>query len=477
MRTGTGSDSTSSPETVSTGTIRDGAIGRFVDDERGSYTLWSLVWFMLYAAFGGLAVDVTDAYRNQTLLQSTADAAALAAVMSLEKMGENPVAQANAYAATNMDAEANGDVLTDSDITFGNYDLEDRTFTAAATPTNAVHVVTRRAADNGNPVSMNFLRILGLFGLNPIWNVTTESIAVQAISICHNHGLIAGGTLEMSGQNSFYNNICLHGGEGMLLRNDNFFESGVSTSTLCTDCVGPEGSDPSVNEGWDEAWARGGENDPLFPLNALVADQYVDVLKALPDTASYSDMIDTFGLNFARLRYLFDENGAPPTRRIVDKALPDTLEPYSVYVVNCNGNVNLPSTPIRNVGIVTTCTVQVPASQTVDVQDVSIIADFDSPNPGIKFAGNGKVGHPSCKDGTLELYTTGSSIDFAAGGDVSNVRLISAKDIAWSAQANGPVGVMAEAIGNISMTSQASFGLCENKVINGPNQYTYRLVL
>ena len=57
------------------------------------------------------------------------------------------------------------------------------------------------------------------------------------------------------------------------------------------------------------------------------------------------------------------------------------------------------------------------------------------------------------------------------------MRLISAKDINWAAQANGPIGIMAEAVGDIKLTSLSSFGLCKNRVINGPNQYTYRLVL
>ena len=51
---------------------------RFLRDESGGYTIWSLVWFSLYVVMGGFAVDMTDAYRNVTLLQSTADAAALA---------------------------------------------------------------------------------------------------------------------------------------------------------------------------------------------------------------------------------------------------------------------------------------------------------------------------------------------------------------------------------------------------------------
>ena len=105
-----------------------------------------------------------------------------------------------------------------------------------------------------------------------------------------------------------------------------------------------------------------------------------------------------------------------------------------------------------------------------------IIADFDSPNDGISFAGNGKFGEETCNDGTLELYTTGSSIKFAASGDVSNVRLISAWNIDWAAQANGAVGIHAEAVNDITLTTQANFGLCANAIGNGPNQYTYRLV-
>src|SRR3546814_12135356 len=124
----------------------------------------------------------------------------------------------------------------------------------------------------------------------------------------------------------------------------------------------------------------------------------------------------------------------------------------------------LPSTPMRNVGIISTCAVQVPASQTIDAKNVAIIADFDSPNAGINFAGGGKFGQPTCGDGTLELYTTGSSIKFAASGDVSNVRLISAVDIIWSAQANGAVGVHAEAVGDISLTTQANFRSEERRV-------------
>ena len=64
---------------------------------------------------GGLAVDVTDAYRNQTLLQSTADASSLAAVMSLPDQTDG-LAQALVYASDNMAPAINGNVLN-ADVT------------------------------------------------------------------------------------------------------------------------------------------------------------------------------------------------------------------------------------------------------------------------------------------------------------------------------------------------------------------------
>lgn len=452
----------------------------FLRDERGSYTLWSLSWFILYVALGGLAVDVTDAYRNQTLLQSTADSAALAAIMSVGKSWENPVAQANQYAALNMAAEYNGDVLVDSDITLGNWDFATRTFTQAGTPVNAVHVATRRASENGNPVIMNMLRILGLFGVSQQWDVSAEAIAVAGVSVCHNNGLIAGRQVSLTVGNDFYNNICVHGVEGLIVRESNTFEQGVATSTTCFDCVGPDDNDPSDNEGWNEAWARGGENDPLHPLNANMVDDYVDVLKELPDLADYQDLLYTYGANYANWRYLFRDDGSPPDRVTVS-TLPDTLVPHTVYMVNCQGNMRLPyNTPIRNVAIVSSCTIQDTGNpnNALDLVNVAIAADFDSSDPGIKLSAKGNFGNRDCDDlGMVELYTNGSDIKFAAEGDVNSVRLISARDIEWAAKANGTVGVMAEAVRDIKMTSQSDFGLCPNESVNGPNQYTYRLVL
>lgn len=449
----------------------------FLSDEQGGYTLWSVAWFIVYAGLGGLAVDVTDAYRHETQLQATADAAALAAIMSVDEPGGDPIAQANFYGGANMNPSHNGDVLVDADVTLGVWDFTTRTFTAGATPTNAVHVATRRATENDNPVGMNFLRILGLFGLNTWWDVATEAVAVGAVSSCHNNGLIAGNRVSQTSGNSFFANMCVHGVQGLSLGEGDYFESGVATSTTCTDCVEP--NDPSGNEGWDEAWWRGGPNEPLFPFNADAVVDYVDVLRALPDTSSYADMLSTYGRNYADWAYLFHPDGSPPTLH-QGSTLPDTLQPYTVYDIGCSGQIGLPTTPVRNAAIVTTCRIHVPASATMDLVDVALAVDLYPSNPsnnGIHIAGNGIIGNTDCNSGGVEIYTTGSSIHFAAGGDVNDVRLISGWNIDWAANATGRVGVAAEAVNDITLRTNTDFGLCPGGTANGAKQLTYRLVL
>ena len=185
---------------------------KFLRDESGGYTIWSLIWFSLYVAMGGLAVDMTDAYRNQTLLQSTADASALAAVMSLPDQDDG-LAQALVYAADNMNPAINGFVLDADEVIFGNWDFSARTFTPSTTSPNAVRVITRRDDANNNPLATNFLRILGLWGL-PFdrWNISVEAIATKYIPKCllHENSLVAGNMVDVTSKNIF-DNICIHG--------------------------------------------------------------------------------------------------------------------------------------------------------------------------------------------------------------------------------------------------------------------------
>ena len=49
----------------------------FFREEFGGGTIFGLLWFILIVGICGLAVDTTNGFRNKTMLQATADTAAL----------------------------------------------------------------------------------------------------------------------------------------------------------------------------------------------------------------------------------------------------------------------------------------------------------------------------------------------------------------------------------------------------------------
>jgi hypothetical protein len=71
------------------------------------------------------------------------------------------VKTAVSLAEKNLPVAENGTVLPKDDVAMGSWDGATRTFTPAGSPTNAVRVVTRRAAANGNAVELFFARLMG----------------------------------------------------------------------------------------------------------------------------------------------------------------------------------------------------------------------------------------------------------------------------------------------------------------------------
>ncbi len=187
------------------------SIRTFIGDENGGYTVWSLTWFMLYVALGGIAVDMSDAFRNQNILQSTADASALAGVIELPD--ENAaVTAALAYSVDNMDMNINGHVLKDSEVIVGTWDFATRTFSPGGATPNAVRTVTRRDRSNNNPLATNFLPILAFAGIDAtLFDISVEAIAAKNVPSClTKNGLVANNRSDVTSNNHF-DNICVHG--------------------------------------------------------------------------------------------------------------------------------------------------------------------------------------------------------------------------------------------------------------------------
>lgn len=181
------------------------AIGRFLKREDAAATVFMVICLPMFLALAGLAIDGAAAFRMQTVLQVTADAAAEAAALDLPD-GATALATAQAYAVKNLPAATNGTVLESGDVHTGHWDAATRSFTVGGTPTNAVQVIARRAAANGNALPTTFLGLIGQHS----WDISASAIAAATPGVigCVN-ALNPGGTgLTMSGGASLSADAC-----------------------------------------------------------------------------------------------------------------------------------------------------------------------------------------------------------------------------------------------------------------------------
>jgi len=444
----------------------------FIRDDRGGYTVWSLTWFMLYVALGGIAVDMSDAFRNQTLLQSTADASALAGVISLSDQAD-VVNQAMAYSVDNMDVQINGGVLNPAEVTVGTWDFAARTFTPGGSTPNAVRAVTRRDSDNNNPLATAFLPILAFAGIDATrFNISVEAVAARGVPSCINDGFVALNTTDMRSNNGYYNDICIHGQNVIVdpgqnhavdLQNGNFFELGVQVSmpdlnwlpnrqNLCNNNTGL--CDAKV-EGdlWPKDIARLG--DIIAGLRRLDPD-YLPEFMVTKDASG--DLQVAGGVTIEE----------PPSG-----SLPPTLTPMTVYVLNCNGQVQLPGVLIEQVVIVATCRIH--SSSGTHIEDAVLATDYTGSNAAIHMAAQSTLGRADyCTDGGgLEIYTPGD-VHLAAQGEWHGLRIVSGGEVKFTSKNVGIHGMSVQAI-NIDMSSNNDFGLCAGGVPGRP-AWHYALV-
>ena len=115
---------------------------------------------MAIFAIAVLAVDLSNLQTIQAQLQIAASSAAAAAALELPDEAEAATVAAQ-FAESNLPSAVHGQVLSASDVVTGNWDDDERSFTAGGTPANAVAVTTRRSSSNGNPVGSIFARLFG----------------------------------------------------------------------------------------------------------------------------------------------------------------------------------------------------------------------------------------------------------------------------------------------------------------------------
>jgi len=472
---------------------------KFLRDESGGYTIWSLIWFSLYVAMGGLAVDMTDAYRNQTMLQSTADASALAAVMSLPDQND-ALAQALIYATDNMNPAINGNVLKAGEVIFGNWNSAARKFTPGTADPDAVRVITRRDDANNNPLATNFLRILGLWGL-PMdrWNISVEAIAVKYVP-CYEDGFNATNWVSMNRGNDFYNGICIHGQNdiedtgpdiGVVIGSGNTFEGPHD------DVPGVTVSTPYPDKDITNKNPTCGQNDGLCgsPGAKKAGDSLPEDVEWLGTIMD--GLLDPDSIYMPDYMYTADLNGdlalAPsPPVTIPNADYPEPAEKYSgpydpntIYNMVCSsGNkvIKLPTdTVIENVVIVANCSIN--ASSGVTLKNVVLASTYAGNGPNgltqdsIHLAAGSTLGEADdCEPGGgVEIYSA-ASVHISAGGEWHGLRIVAEHNVTITSNNEGVYGISVEAGNRIDMGSNNEFGLCTGGV---PGVFVprYRLVL
>ena len=467
-------------------------LDRFLRDERGGYTIWGLLWFMLYVGIGGLAVDVTDAYRNQSMLQATADAAALAGIMS-PLDDENEVdTWAVAYAGFNMASSVHGDVLKTTEVDIGTWSFTDRKFSVGGAEPNAVRAITRRDANNENPVATNFLRIIGL----ETWNVNAVAVAAKGIDECANNGIIAGGALDVKTHIEFYDDICLIGHEKFWFRsNETTFGDDVYIGAGCYEeekkCIGP-GSQVMDNEDFLDAFDMdegGNYEDPTRPANALKVGAYIDAVLSI---AGY-DNFDAFEaaieaddpfVDYSGYDYLANDDGVTIGVGLIYgdeplSALPDVLVQYTVYDLDCpqNGYV-LPEGNYDHVAVIADCPISFATGSTYTITNSLIATTFSGGRASISGSANINLGTEGCGDGN-EMYSLGD-INFSSDGQFANLRILADGDIHFAASSDSPNGTNIQATGDVFLASGSAatsqYGLCGDSPYIGAQSLSIALV-
>lgn len=433
---------------------------RFASDEAGGGTIMGVFWFALLVGITGLAVDITDGYRTQTMLQSTADTSALAGAIALPGSGA-VVSAAVANSVDNMNIETNGNVLFGSDVEVGTWNEDTRSFSLGGTDPDAVRTTVFRSRKNANAVGSNFLRIIGF----EAWDVVAQAVAQRFIPDCLNDGLVARGIVDISSNNDFVNYICVHGQQGVEMQNHNYYETGVTVSMPDLDMLTIPAVGMTSNPGLPAA-LRENILDPrmvnhIDEIMAAMLDRDPDVLPAYIDPSLPVIVVNS--------KYKFKNGNYTPGR---------------IYQVQCNSNkqVSISSgADISDIVIIAQCNISVGANASLSnvVLGSTALGNGSKPldNANINFSANVDLGTPdNCtKGGGVQLFSS-ASIHFSSSMTINGLQVVAAGDVELGARDRGINGISVQSGQDITLTSNNAFGLCSG---NAPSLFTvnyYRLV-
>jgi len=524
-------------------------LSRFRDDIEAASAAWSIFWTICFLLLAGFIIDTSNAYKYRQVLTATADSASLAAIMNYRELeyyglydqndedyytadGNTPPSGysrartvARGIAGRIMGTAKNGDVIADQDVELGHWTgsafLPWDGTSAKPGVINAARATAHRSARRANSSDANPLDtlLLGAFGGLDWWDIAAVSIAESYIPGCYTDGLMAMGKVDMSSNNSFYGEICIHGEgqenhgnknppHGISVQQGNFFDLEVTISApgahdTMVDGSGAYDPESNITEVYRE--------ESLMPSGIAefdsLRDMLMDPLSAAPtDIARYMPDYILESVTYAGEPVVGDgDNSTPLTVAEIEAAL-DTLthpdaewpivdtkpsgngpltsgdfedllaqsaadgtvdETFSgkIFNVSCPGGNNKTldfnqAVTLSNMAVVSSdC--RFAFSSNITVAGSFLLTDDNGPNATVSGSHGVTIGSGTCESGTGTKVMARGTINFASEMTMIRSQIVSRdEDVQYAAKADGLDGTSVHAGGNIFLTSQAAAEHC-----------------
>ncbi|SFP16564.1 pilus assembly protein TadG-related protein [Tranquillimonas alkanivorans] len=445
--------------------------------EDGS-TPFSLLWLALLILVAGIAVDVTNAYRNLQLMRDTADAASHAGVVAIANDATDAavVEQVRATVERNMPAAVYGALFQDpvQDIRLANYDPATGALSDFG-ERNAVTVSLHRTRALGNPVGTFLLRIAALVDPNTrldAWEVRADSTtAFTDTQRCASHNyLYAAGEIDLTSSNAFGSRYCVHAQDEIWMSQQNSFGSDAGLSmpdlancgTKCSDAANP-GSEAAAHE----------SNLLLDSVDSQIGTTLADFLSNGPLHAAFFADKPISG-DLSVLGPAIDPATATPGQvvqlsRSEFEALPE-VPGGLVYDVFCgNGNKGLsisqPATgSFSDVAIITDCGLEF--SGTTDITSSLFLSTKVSSNASLTAKQGARIGSSTatCQPDAVSFVMAKGSMHAPADFFGSNVAVMLGGDVNLAATSSSTtlnhVGLSLIADGDMHIAASHTFTSC-----------------
>ena len=457
-------------------------------DRDGAVAVMMAAMLPALVAFAALAIDMSYAYWTRTQLQHAASAAALAGVQEIvdeapaDGQPDDGVYRKTAieFAYKNMREYRFGKVIQSScgnyipatnkvsgnaecaDVKVGNWNPDARIFTAwddtgfnpATMKLDAVRVWTRKAQMNGNPLNLFLSAYVGLAQTD----INTVAIAWAKgggeDTSCYQDGMVAGGWVDIQGNNQFVNDYCIYGRDGVRVQSDNYFDVGVAVG------FGPDGvldEQGSMNLGLPEAIQP---QEIIEPAKAQQIDAMISALEA----GAYPSFVT------------FNDSGT-----ITASTLPEFPIPHTTYIIDGTATITS-GADLSNLVIIAD---KIDIGSGVTLTDMVLVAnDSDTANANISFGADyiidnivlaaynriqlgsvGIMGDGLCdgnNEKTVQIMAK-ENVLIASDTTISNAEILAGNDVDMGS--NNAInltgdGATIQAINHIWLASDGNYGAC-----------------